>query len=196
MSPRRNGDDRPLLLSIAGLISLPILAGLAAGVIGALGAGVVIAFSGLNGGGASGAPVQASLYMPSYVPTTPTGSPMKVAATVTLTRQPKQAPTTAAPTGPTATPPAGAKIVLVGPAGTVPAGRGIDLSGSYALGTGDTLKVQYLQGKKWKNFSGSLTVVAGTFSTTVSTSKTGQILIRVYDTGNGLTSNVVSVTIA
>jgi hypothetical protein len=193
MSPRRNGDDHPLLVSILGVISLPIMAGIAVGVVGALGAGAAVTFAGLDGG--NGGPVaKQTLYMPSYSPTTPTTSPMAVAPSQTLTAKKNKA--AASPSaGATKQAPSATKINLVANPTSVSRKERIGLSGTYRGGNGHVLQVQIIQGNKWRDFPVTVNVQSGKFSTWVITNQTGSAQFRVVDSSNQVASNSVTITI-
>ncbi len=71
----------------------------------------------------------------------------------------------------------------------------VNLTGTYASGTGATLQVQRLEGGSWVDFPTSASVSGGTFSTYVETGRSGPNKFRVFDVGADKASNVVTVVI-
>lgn len=71
----------------------------------------------------------------------------------------------------------------------------VNLTGTYASGTGATLQVQRLEGGNWVDFPTSASVNGGTFSTYVETGRSGPNKFRVFDASSGRASNVVTVVI-
>jgi hypothetical protein len=189
MSPRSAGP-RPLALTILGLIVLPILAGIGAGAAGAFGAGYAVSYAGLNGGD-GGPTAHPTLYMPSYTPPTPTGSPMVTAPPKTITKAPKVKTKAKADIAANAT-----AIQLTATPTSVSHKDRITLSGTYPGGTGKVLQVQVMQGNKWKDFPVTVTVQAGSFTTFVITNQVGDVQFRVVETGSGTASNPVTVHIS
>jgi hypothetical protein len=71
----------------------------------------------------------------------------------------------------------------------------VNLTGTYASGSGATLQVQRLEGGNWVDFPTSATVNAGTFSTYVETGRSGRNKFRVFDASANKASNIVTVVI-
>ncbi len=123
----------------------------------------------------------------------PTAEPSLVIPSDTPT--PDATPSSSAPASPTARPTRKpTPISLQASPQQVTAGGRIDLTGSYAQGTGATLQVQRFDGG-WTDFPVTVSVNGTQFATYIQTSRTGDARFRVLDKASGKASNEVRVTV-
>ncbi len=181
--PREESPKRALLAALGAMAGVALLVGLAVG-------GVILSIVKLAGvGGDAGASEQApdSLVIPEYSPTEPAEEDLGL---------PSVTPTSASPSASrTKRPQARTPIMLRVSPSRVATGQRIDLRGTYPGGAGSVLQVQRKEGGAWADFPVSFSVGTDSFTTYITTSRTGRAMLRVFDKAAGKASNPVSVVV-
>lgn len=184
--------EHPVAYGLLALVGVGVVVGMIMGLAALAGArvmGVGEPETESTGGGGG----EASMYLPKPKPTKPDNGPQLTLApgeeTVPSSEvsDPEESKTTAKPEKP---------ISLAAGQTTVAPMANIDLTGVYPGGEGAILQVQRFENGAWVDFPASpVSVSDQTFSTYVQTGQPGVQRFRMMDTGTGVTSNQVKVTV-
>jgi hypothetical protein len=185
--PREESPKRALLAALSAMAGVALLVGLAVG-------GVILSIVKLAGvGGDAGASEQApdSLVIPEYSPTEPAEEDLGLPSVTPTSPSPSPSPSASRTKRPQVRQP----IMLRVSPSRVATGQRIDLRGSYPDGAGSVLQVQRKEGGAWVDFPVSFSVGTDSFTTYITTSRTGKALLRVVDKAADKASNPVSVVV-
>lgn len=181
--PEGPDERHPVVAGLVALVGVGLVVGIVMGLVAVVGS-KVLGLGGSDGGSSS---AHASLYLPTPQKTTATDGPQ-------ITLAPGEtASSSAAP--PSATRSAQPKISLAASTTQVQPMERFSLTGVYQDGEGTILTVQRFEGGGWQDFPATGSVSGGTFQIPVETSRAGVNRFRVVDTGTGLKSGAVRITV-